>query len=320
MGTPLISVVVPVYNVADYLPECLDSLLAQTYPFFEVVAVNDGSTDSSLAILERYSNQDPRITIVSQRNGGLAAARNTGVTNARGEYIAFVDSDDYVEELYLSSMLDNALKHNAEISICGRMIVVDGSETHELRLFCSNCEMGSEMALRALNSYRSYDMSMCGKLFKSSLFEGISFPEGKNSEDQFVCYKLLSKAAVIFYEDRPLYFYRHRAGSISRGSRVNIFPIEASHEQLWAIKDFAPKLVYAGETSCFFSQVAVFNAFAIRRQTLPKAIGDLIAREAPRYLNSVVKNPDLSLRKKIQAVVFVFMRPLYKAIYITRKA
>lgn len=320
MNKPLISVVVPVYNVADYLPECLDSLLAQTYPNFEVVAVDDGSTDSSLTILERYSNQDSRITVVSQKNGGLAAARNTGIANARGEYFAFVDSDDYVGELYLSTMFDNAFKHNAEISICGRMKIIDDIESHEMRPFCSNREMDSEMALRALNSYRSYDMSMWGKLFKSSLFDGIVFPEGKNSEDQFVCYKLLSKAAIIFYEDRPLYFYRYRSGSITRGSRVNVFPIEASHEQLWAIKDFAPKLVYAGETSCFFSQVAVFNAFAIRRQAIPKSIGDLIAKEAPRYLGSVVRNPDLSLRKKIQAVAFVFLRPLYKAIYVKRKA
>lgn len=316
---PLISVLLPVYNVETYLVQCLDSLIAQTEQDFEIVAVNDGSTDGSRSVLADYAIRDNRIRIIDQQNQGLAAARNTGVDYARGTYIAFVDSDDYVSPEYLAVMLSDMRLHDVDLSVCGRQIDNGISLQPHSRPKFSGRVLTSREALHALNSYQSFDMSMCGKLFKSELFSGIRFPVSKNSEDQFVCFQLLMKAQGVYYQDIPLYTYRHRIGSISRGSNVNVFPIEAAHEQLHAFERGLPDLVGAGKTSCFFSEVAVFNAYALRSKPMPIDIEDLIGRESKQFLPSVLTNPDISFRKKAQAVAFVFCRSLYEKFYLSQR-
>ena len=319
MNKPLISVVVPVYNVEEWLPECIESILVQDEERFELVAVNDGSTDSSREVIARYADADKRIRIIDQKNEGLAGARNTGVRAARGRYLAFVDSDDFVSPNYLSAMLGNLNAHDADISVCGRAVYANGKSAHHVRPGFANMELDPKEAARALNSYKSFDMSMCGKLFDRKLFKGISFPEGKNSEDQFVCYKLLLKSRCVYYEDAPLYYYRHRTGSISRGSKVNTFPIEAAHEQLEYFKEQCPALAYAGETCCFFSQVAVFNAFAMRGRGIPVDLERTVRIETPTYLKSVLFNRDIPTVKKAQAIVFCACKPVYKYVYLSRR-
>lgn len=319
MRFPSISLIIPVYNVEDYLPDCLDSVLAQSYTDFEVIAVNDGSMDGSREILANYANKDSRIRIIDQENRGLSGARNTGIAAAKGMYIAFVDSDDYIESGYLSVMYSNATEFNADISISGRYVDCGGQTRHEIRPAFTSKRLGPIEAVRALNSYRSFDMSMNGKLFLSSLFKGLAFPEGKNSEDQFMCYRLLLRSTCTYYEDKPLYYYRHREGSISRSSRVNVFPIEASHEQLEYIRRHAPALINVAETSCFFSQVAVFNAFAVRNLEMPNEIANIVLKEPKRFLGSVIWNDDIPGFKKIQAITYCFARPVYKAVYLAKK-
>lgn len=319
MNGPLISVVLPVYNVENWLSECIDSILRQEESRFEVVAVNDGSTDSSRDILARYAEIDNRIRIIDQPNMGLASARNTGVAESRGKYIAFIDSDDYVDQSYLSTLLHNIILYKVDISVCGRAIDCDGNITHEFRPGFANKILVPEHAFRALNSYKSFDMSMCGKLILRELFKGITFPVGKNSEDQFVCFKLLLKAKRIYYVDAPLYYYRHRSGSISRGFRVNVFPIEASGEQLRFIELSHPNLTFAAKTSCLFSQISVFNAFVIRHREIPDYIMRSIRKDAPRYFFTVLFNPDISVFKKMQALAFIFCRPVYKYIYLNKR-
>lgn len=316
MNNPLISVILPVYNVEEWLSECIDSILRQEESRYEIVAVNDGSTDSSRDILARYAEMDSRIRIIDQQNMGLAGARNTGVAESRGKYIAFVDSDDYIDKSYLSMLLHNLIEFQVDISVCGRAIDSGGRIVHEARSGFANTILTPDDAFRALNSYRSFDMSMWGKLFLKDLFEGISFPVGKNSEDQFVCFQLLYQAKGIYYVDTPLYYYRHRTGSISRGSRVNIFPIEASREQLRYIETSHPNLAYAAKTSCLFSQISVFNAFAVRNREIPNDIMHSIRKEAPRYFFAVISNPDISFFKKLQALTFLFCRSAYKHIYL----
>lgn len=115
---PIISIVVPIYNMESYLPRCLDSLLAQTYPLFEVIAVNDGSTDGSLAVLESYASADARIRVIDTANDGVAAARNHGLASCRGEFIGFVDPDDWVDREMYGEMHAAALEHNADIVMC----------------------------------------------------------------------------------------------------------------------------------------------------------------------------------------------------------
>ena len=122
MKTPLVSVLIPVYNVEKYLSRCLDSLINQTLTDIEIICVNDGSTDDSLKILRQYQEKDNRIVIVDKKNGGLPSARNAGLDRARGQYVGFVDSDDYVEPSMFETLYKTAKKKNSEVVICGAQI------------------------------------------------------------------------------------------------------------------------------------------------------------------------------------------------------
>ena len=316
----LISLIVPVYNVKNYLRDCLDSLLAQTYPNFEIVVVDDASTDGSGKIVRRYAERYPSIRVVSHdRNRGLAAARNTGIAAARGEYIAFVDSDDYVSSNYLSGLYGNAAAQRADISVCGRYLAFETQEG--LRLVedaqtAFSCRRLSNLeGLRALNSYRAFDMSMCSKLIKKSLLCGIEFPEGKLCEDYFTCHKIVFKASCLYYDPAPLYYYRQRPGSISRGDKVNWAPIEASDEQLRFILRECPELKWVGETSCAFARVSIINECARRGFETPQA--KEIKAYVRRSLPSVLRNSDISSRKKVQALCFALSINLYSKIFVS---
>ena len=122
MKTPHVSILIPIYNVEKYLPRCLDSLLNQTLTDIEIICVNDGSIDNSLKLLKQYQAQDNRIIIVDKKNGGLPSARNAGLDRARGEYVGFVDSDDYVEPSMFETLYKTAKKENSEVVICGAQI------------------------------------------------------------------------------------------------------------------------------------------------------------------------------------------------------
>ena len=115
---PLISLVIPVYNVEKYLDKCMESVLAQTYDNYEVILVDDGSTDNSGKMCDEYAERDSRVTVYHQKNSGVSVARNVGIENAKGEFISFIDSDDWVDESYLEKLVNAQIKYNADLTIC----------------------------------------------------------------------------------------------------------------------------------------------------------------------------------------------------------
>lgn len=316
----LISFIVPVYNVEGYLVDCLESLLSQTYPNYEVVIIDDASTDGSYAIASKYADEHSCVRIVSHdRNRGLAAARNTGIGAAQGDYIAFVDSDDYVSSNYLSKLHSNAVTNNADISVCGRYLVFKTPEGVELVGDVQNAFSGRRLnnleGLRALNSYRAFDMSMCSKLIKRELFDGIEFPEGKLCEDYFTCHQIVFRAKSLYYDSVPLYYYRQRPGSISRGTEVNWALINASDAQLDFILRQCPELVWVGETSCAFARISIINECARRGFNPPEA--KALKAHVRRMLPSVLRNSDIPSKKKIQAICFTLSTKLYSKVFVS---
>lgn len=214
----MISIVVPVYNVEEYLRECVDSVLQQTYGDFEIILVNDGSTDSSPAICAEYAQRDGRVRLIHQENQGLSAARNTGIDAARGEYLLFLDSDDYLPEGTLENLHGLAVAHNADF-VTGPF----------LRLFENGSIRPARMRdpIHGVEVYTGYDKmdnyirvpkqtnSVWGKLFARELFSEIRFPVGKLFEDVFVTYRLVHNAKRLVLTEKPSYVYRKRAGSIA---------------------------------------------------------------------------------------------------------
>ncbi len=215
--TPAISVIVPVYNVESYLPECLDSLLAQSFGDFEIVVVDDGSTDGSVRIVESYATDHPdRIRAFRKPNGGLSDARNYGLDRAVGAYLAFVDGDDTVMPRMLELMHERAMMSGADLVICGIENYSDGDDRGVYFPEPDMSVFGHSLAEESRLLYR-VDASACNKLYSRGLFErsGIRFHVGLRFEDVPTTYRLLPCANRVEKVDEPLYRYRHdREGSI----------------------------------------------------------------------------------------------------------
>ena len=226
-----ISVVIPVYNVEEYLAQCLDSIISQTYSNLEIICVNDGSTDRSQEILERYARQDDRIRVVVRSNGGLGAARNTGLAHAGGEYVCFVDSDDWLEEDTFEILLSKLTGNDVDFVLFG-MKVYDNELGHftrafnmryfELGVFDHFLE-GKKLDIAELKEHFfdiDMNVSACNRLFKRSFLEEnvLKFLEGVVYEDLFFFTDLCMRAESFLFLSTGLYCYRaRRAGSLTSG-------------------------------------------------------------------------------------------------------
>lgn len=199
------------------LDKCIDSLLAQTFNNFEVILVDDGSTDGSGARCEEWVSRDSRVRVVHKPNGGLSSARNAGIDVARSPYLGFVDSDDYVEtDMY--AVLYNAISNRkADMVCCGRFVHT-GIEVQERFTAEPGLIFSRDDAIREVLVGNRIDVSACDKLYKRSLFEGIRYPEGRVSEDVAVILPLLSRANKVVHVGSPLYHYVFRSGSISKAA------------------------------------------------------------------------------------------------------
>ena len=209
---PLISIIIPVYNVERYLPECLDSLLAQTYQNFELLCVNDGSSDSSQSILEQYARKDSRVRVFCKKNGGVSSARNFGLEQAKGEYIGFVDSDDFVLPRFLERMQQAMDAEKAKIAVCGFQKVPENSS---LIKKCEDKAQAKPQIVR-LEEY-SFDHTQCPAaciyvwrvLFQKSIVENLRFDEKiAISEDTLFFFQALLKAGSLAFVPEKLYQYR----------------------------------------------------------------------------------------------------------------
>lgn len=208
----LISVIVPVYNVQDYLPQCLDSILGQDYETLEVILVDDGSKDASGDICDRYAKMDSRVRVIHQKNGGGGAAKNAGLRIATGEYLSFVDSDDYLEPGAYSHMLTLMKEKQADVVRCSfRNVFRTHSVDNEYEPGCT-VVTGMEFLIRFTTDWT------CGllwnKLYKRSLFNGVFFPEGHKIDDEYFTYQGIMNARKVVCDDRVIYNYRKRASGI----------------------------------------------------------------------------------------------------------
>lgn len=230
-----VSIIVPVYNVEKYLNKCIDSILSQTFEDYELILVDDGSTDSSSQICDEYSRKDNRITVVHKKNGGSSSARNAGLDIAKGKYISFIDSDDYIDNRYIEILYRDIFNNKAEISICENIMFKKYVEKIPESINTNINILSSKNAL--LNLYGKNRMTyviVWGKMYKKSLFNNIRFPLNKINEDSFIIYKLYLKSEKIIYNSSKLYFYRQTENSImnKKFTKKNFDDLEAFEEQI----------------------------------------------------------------------------------------
>ena len=209
-----ISVIIPVYNVEQYLPACLDSLLPQSYRELEILLIDDRSTDSSGAICDTYAKKDYRIRVIHQKNGGAANAKNTGLRAATGKYLTFLDSDDYLEPDAYKYMLNRMKETGADVVQCAfRLVYVDESQ---------DAVMAKEPAVYGTQDYLlQYTKDWtCGllwdKLYRRELFQGILFEEGHKIDDELFTYQGMMNAQKVLRDPKIIYNYRQRGSSVMK--------------------------------------------------------------------------------------------------------
>lgn len=216
----LISIIIPIYNVADFLEDSLESVVNQTYNNLQIILVNDASKDDCDIICEKYQKKDKRICLINhETRKGVAEARNTGLSASKGKYIGFVDPDDFVE-LDIFEKLYNTIKENsADISVCGYQIFGNKKDDKEGRITAKrfNCQEALDMLIKD-SEMPSY---LWNKLFKAELFKNCLFDSGCRYEDLRIMHRLFMKANVIVSIDNRLYHYRIRNGSITNLTKLN---------------------------------------------------------------------------------------------------
>lgn len=210
----MVSILIPVYNAEKYLEQCIDSILNQTYGNLEIVILNDGSTDSSLSICEEYSKKDNRIKVYSQENKGIAETRNILLSLAKGEYIMFVDADDYIAADTCEKCLKTLENDCSDMVIFGyNLVSVNGEDISVNKELLREQISGYELCKRILSSeIRDY---LCTKFFKRQLFENITFPSGHRWEDLATAYRIALNANNVSIIEEAFYFYRQHSNSIT---------------------------------------------------------------------------------------------------------
>ena len=295
-----VSVIVPVYQVEEYIVHCLESLSAQAMKNVEFIIVIDGSTDGSAAICEKYAHKDSRFRIFTKQHGGLSSARNYGIDRAKGEYIMFVDSDDRVRPDFCLTAYNCAVNNNSDLvifcyqrvnsaydsSCVRRTDIVEGHKTWQEAV---------ELILGDVGVYA------WNKIYKRTLFEGIRYPESRFFEDQPVTWRLIHKASNVYFTNEVLYFYLLRKDSITH--QLTYEAIKDLFEMKMLFYDGLIEKGYASERlSASIANVALIYAMYVK--AMPNDSNGLRAHE---ILNSYKKIPK-GLRWKYKVMMFLFKK------------
>lgn len=256
----LISVIVPIYNVEDYLVECIESLIVQTYRNIEILLINDGSTDNCATIAKEFSERDCRVIYIEKSNGGLSEARNYGIYHSKGKYLTFVDSDDKVSSDYIANLYNAIQKHDSSIAIGGYLEFYERHNSIRNYEYLDKVIPVEEALLNMydIKTYGSIFITAWGKLFHKSIFNDLEFALNKYHEDEFFHYKAYLKANSITYIDKPLYHYRIRVGSIMNNSdnviiaRKKLDVLSALDERIKLITSLRKYSVFLQKTEIFY--------------------------------------------------------------------
>lgn len=230
---PLVSIIVPVYQVKEYIEECMESLLEQTYTNLEILLVDDGSTDGSGVMCDEYAVKDNRVQVIHQENQGLSAARNTGLNQASGECVAFVDSDDVVLPDFIETLYKLLIKYQADIALCGYVKCRSEDLVNVRNELPSSdrelCMTSMQMLRQWHGKYKKWETVTWNKLYRRRILEGrednsaIQFPIGRRHEDILTSHLFVANAMNVAITMRKLYLYRIRPGSITDQSIMTEF-------------------------------------------------------------------------------------------------
>ena len=314
----MLSIIIPIYNVEKYLTKCIESVINQTYKNLEIILVNDGSTDNSKDIINKYSLIDSRIKVINKKNGGLSDARNVGIEIAKGDYIAFLDSDDWIELNMYEKLYSYIKQENADIVQCSYQEVYNEEVNNQKIKEEIKLISGKDSLYNLYGENHGKTVVVWNKIYKRELFNDIRFPKGKYHEDEFTTYKLLYKANKIVDLNLPLVYYRQRDGSIMN-SKFNI-------KRLDALEAFNERLAFYKEKNLdelqqvTLAQILYFtNLFYIKIKDSDiddkYEILKLLRQGIKKDYILFIENKYVSLKQKILLTIFVLNKEIYYQVY-----
>ncbi len=258
---PTISVIVPVYNVQDYLEECIGSIVSQTYKELEIILVDDGSTDRSATICDVWAKKDSRIKVIHKQNGGLSDARNAGMAIATGELIGFVDSDDMIRNDMYELLYSNMSENNSDISACGIKLFWNDGTPERMLTKSGSIVLNTEEAMLATVQESFLVQPVVYKLYKRNLIENILFEVGKYHEDVYWTYQAIANATTVSIFDESCYLYRQRNGSIMHDaySLKRLDSLDAQFLRLKYIEEHFPAIFKKCEINIWFSCIYTYQ-------------------------------------------------------------
>ncbi len=258
------SIIVPIYNVEKYLDQCIESLVKQTYKNLEIILVDDGATDSSGAIVDEWAKKDSRIVAIHQKNSGMSAARNVGIKESTGEYILFVDSDDYVTDKYVEELVDALEKEDADISMCKYYGLWPDKVTLEEKLPSSPVNLSADRFLEQLYTYSGHYSLAWNKAYRRQLFDDVCFEVGKRNEDARIMLFLMLKVNKIAHIPQGLYYYRQRQSSIMNGVSKEVVlrsELEWIQMHLDELEKLGKDKLIVLAQKLYFNKIAEFYAY-----------------------------------------------------------
>ena len=297
---PLVSVIIPVYNISEYVTKCLESVVLQSYENLEIIVVDDGSTDESGKICDKIALKDSRLKVYHRKNGGLSSARNFGISKAHGEYVALVDGDDFVKKDFVKAMVIAVEETGAEVVVCG----FDEFVTREKVL------SGKEAAIKLLVEQENMEIVAWNKLYRRELFDGIEYPVGEKHEDNLTTYKILAKAEKVAYVSKSLYSYVKRPGSIMNEAKL-VERLSARYKAAEeAVKYFRnnKELRQAAEVAVLTSKYAFMDA-AVKKE-ISQEYYALSLEWIKKHKNELKNNKFMT--KKLKLYNFLNSIKLYK--------
>lgn len=320
----MISVIIPVYNASDFIETCVRSVLNQSYTQLEVILVDDGSKDNSLAVCQNLASNDSRIHVVHQENRGVSAARNTGLTHATGEYISFVDADDYLAADFFQRLLKDAEEHNADIVCCNATEILNGQEVqicppkvHTSRVVSDQYSLFYDSVM----DQETYNTCVWGKLIRTELAKKVSFKPLKFGEDQVYMFDLFCTGPRVYLDIYKGYYYvrNENSATVKAGDRNISRTIDEMDMQHYKAKHLPD------ETSALYPRY--YNKYAISIHGYARAVvlsGDAQDRKKHRKklcptIDQILKQSDyLSIQAKIYLTMYRYCPWLYRTLLLIK--
>ena len=312
---PELSVIVPVYNVEKCLEKCIESILNQTFKNYELILVDDGSPDNSGKICDEYAKKYSKIRVIHKKNGGLSQARNVGISVSKGEYLSFIDSDDYIASDMFEFLMKNLKENNADVSVCGIYDCYKDKIVHQ----CKDQKfliLDNETALSEALIGKNISVNAVNKIYKKELFDNIKFPDGKLFEDAFTIPKILSISKKVVADTKPLYYYQHRVGTITTSSfkKQDLSVIEAYDEVLKLVLSQFPNLKKQAEFRHIWSYMHVLDKMILSENFEDFDECSKVLKFLRKNTGRVILNPYFSLKRKISTIILFFSKTFYEMI------